>query len=235
MMAGGGRVIEVRDDERQTGDSSLPAAELLWPAEPEPTDPDQAEPTTADDGEAWQRLRTGDEDAFRELFQRHSKAVYNYAFRGTGSWAAADDVVQVVFTAVLRRALAADLPALRLPSARPMLFAMARKECANQLRSVRRQARLADRIRMHDTGHADDNTEAWLAAETAMNQILESLRVLPANQREVIALVRWSGLSLAEAAETLGVPVGTVKSRLNRAHRRLADTPLAGLLRGERS
>lgn len=235
MMAGGGRVTEVRDDERQADGFDPPAVDAQW-LDPDPQDPpDPAEAPSSDDGEAWQRLSSGDEGAFRELFQRHSKTVYNYAFRGTGSWAAADDVVQVVFTAVLRRALAGDLPALRLPSARPLLFAMARKECANQLRSVRRQARLADRIRLHETGHAGDNTEDWLAAETAMNQILESLRVLPANQREVIALVRWSGLSLAEAAEALGVPIGTVKSRLNRAQRRLGDTPLAGLLRGERS
>ncbi|MFC7620708.1 RNA polymerase sigma factor [Microlunatus sp. GCM10028923] len=235
MMAIGGRVSDVRDDERQSGEPAVPAAELLWPADLDAIEPDPVDLPSSDDGDLWERLRSADEEAFRELFLRHNKAVYNYAFRGTGSWAAADDVVQVVFTAVLRRALAADLPALRLASARPILFAMARKECANQLRSVRRQARLADRIRMHETGHAADNTAEWLAAETAMRQIAESLQVLPANQREVIALVRWSGLSLAEAAESLGVPIGTVKSRLNRAQRRLGDTPLAGLLRGERS
>lgn len=196
---------------------------------PEPPSTIDAEP---DDTELWCDLRAGDEEALRTLFVRHGHAVYNFAFRRTGSWSVADDVAQSAFTTVWRRAVAGNLAELRLPSARPILFAIARKEGANQLRSARRQARLTARIAADRELPATDNTDEWLAAESAMRQINESLQILPQPQREVIALVRWSGLSLAEAAESLGVPIGTVKSRLNRAHRRLIDTPLAGLLKG---
>ncbi len=246
MTVSGERVCDVRDDDRPGRDPSGPAANMLSPDPPDPPDPPDTDPdlpgpevpdpdvSGSDDREVWECLRSGDQEAIRPLFLRYSRAIYNYAFRGSGSWAVADDVVQVIFTLVLRKALAGDLPALRLPSAGPMLFAMARKECSNQLRSARRQAKLAERIRINESSRAGDNTAEWLAAESAMNEIIESLRILPAGQREAVALVRWSGLSLAEAAEALGVPIGTVKSRLNRAQLRLSATPLAGLLRGER-
>ncbi|WP_217428104.1 RNA polymerase sigma factor [Microlunatus speluncae] len=206
----------------------LPEPASTVAADPDP-DSDESGP---DDSGLWRELRTGDEESFRDLLVRHGRAVYNFAFRRTGSWSVAEDVAQSTFTTVWRRAVAGDLAVLRLPSARPILFAIARKEAANQLRSARRQARLAARIAADRDVATADNTDAWLAAESAMRQINESLQVLPQQQREVIALVRWSGLSLAEAAESLGVPVGTVKSRLNRAHRRLSGTPLAGLLKG---
>lgn len=194
--------------------------------------PPPTEEVEADDADLWRDLRSGDEEALRTLFVRHGHAVYNFAFRRTGSWSVAEDVAQATFTTVWRRAVTGDLAELRLSSARPILFAIARKEAGNQLRSARRQTRLTARIAADRDDPTADNTDEWLAAENAMRQIIESLRILPQPQREVIALVRWSGLSLAEAAESLGVPVGTVKSRLNRAHRRLSETPLAGLLKG---
>ncbi|HLT62377.1 MAG TPA: sigma-70 family RNA polymerase sigma factor [Microlunatus sp.] len=208
---------------------------------PEPAEPDRfddpapgpaADPDPDDDGGLWRDLRAGDEGALRTLFVRHGRAVYNFAFRSTGSWSVAEDVAQATFTTVWRRAVTGDLPELRLASARPILFAFARKEGGNQLRSARRQARLAVRLAGERGKTAADDTGEWLAAEAAMRQIDQALRVLPRQQREVIALVCWSGLTPAEAAAALGVPVGTIKSRLSRARRRLADTPLAALLTG---
>jgi RNA polymerase sigma-70 factor (ECF subfamily) len=191
-----------------------------------------------DDSALWQDLRGGDREAFRALFLRHSDAVYNFAFRRTSSWAIADDVVQATFTTLWRRVLDRTVDELRLPSARPVLFSMARNECSNQVRSGKRQSRLADRIES-DRIEADarepgtDNTDDWVTAESTMQEIRRAMRLLPKSQREVIELVSWSELSLAEAGVALGVPVGTVKSRLKRARDRLLRTPLAGLLRGE--
>ncbi len=229
-MAPGERSGYVRSDDRGDGVvGRLPEPPPTVGAEPDDPGSDGA---GSDDFVLWADLRGGDEEALRSLFVRHGHAVYNFSFRRTGSWSVAEDVAQSTFTTVWRRAVAGDLAELRLPSARPILFAFARREAANQLRSARRQARLAARIAAGRDDLSADNTDEWLAAESAMRQINESLQILPQQQREVIALVRWSGLSLAEAAESLGVPVGTVKSRLNRAHCRLRDTPLAGLLEG---
>ncbi len=210
----------MRDEQRRDGAPVEPAAD---PALDDPA---------LDDSALWQDLRGGDREAFASLFLRHSDAVYNFAFRRTSSWSVAEDVVQATFSTLWRRVLDHTVDELRLPSARPVLFAMARNECSNQLRSGKRQQRLADRIEADSGDPGVDNTDDWVLAESTMQELKRALRLLPRSQREVIELVSWSELSLAEAGETLGVPVGTVKSRLKRARDRLLRTPLAGLLRG---
>ncbi len=74
--------------------------------------------------------------------------------------------------------------------------------------------------------------DRWIAAESTMAEIRASLAGLSADQRDAIELVWWSGLSTAEAAEALGVPVGTVKSRLARARAVLSQSQLADLRAG---
>lgn len=181
------------------------------------------------DRELWEQLRTGDESALTELFQRHSDAVYNFAFRRTSSWPAAEDVVQATFLALWRRARAGRIDQLTLDSARPLLLVMAGHECGNVLRTFRRQSALRDRIELIDpTGPVPDHSTAAAARiddERAMSDVRRILDRIPAKQREVVELVVWSECSMADAARVLGIPEGTVKSRLARAR-----TSLAGLL-----
>jgi RNA polymerase sigma-70 factor (ECF subfamily) len=187
-----------------------------------------SEPTRSD-RDLWHAVGSGDEVAFRELFHRYSRMIYNYCFRRTGTWSLAEDAVQATFATLWRRAVAGKVDELRLDSARPMLLAMARDECHNANRSRSRHVRLIDRASAA-TGGAADNTAAWVEAETTMRAIRQALAPLPRHQRDVVELVAWSGLSMAEAAATLGISVGTVKSRLSRARSRLANTPIASLL-----
>jgi RNA polymerase sigma-70 factor (ECF subfamily) len=182
------------------------------------------------DRSLWARLRSADEHAFAELFHRHCDAVYNFAFRRTSSWSAAEDVAQATFAALWRRARAGSIERLDLESARPLLLVMAGHECGNVLRSSRRQAALRDRIELIDSaGSAVPDHSAIAAAkvddERSMSDIRRLLGKLPVKQREVVELVVWSECSMAEAARALGVPEGTVKSRLARAR-----ASLAGLL-----
>lgn len=184
----------------------------------------------ATDRGLWDRLRSADEHAFAELFHRHCDAVHNFAFRRTSSWSAAEDVVQATFATLWRRARTGRVDPLDLDSARPLLLVMAGHECGNVLRSSRRQAALRDRIQLIDSaGTAEPDHSSVAAAkvddERAMSDIRRILDKLPAKQREVVELVVWSECSMAEAARVLGVPEGTVKSRLARAR-----TSLAGLL-----
>jgi RNA polymerase sigma-70 factor (ECF subfamily) len=176
----------------------------------------------AADPDLWGRLSTGDEAAFRLLFARHRDAVYNYAFRRTASWSTAEDVAQATFLALWRRALRGGVEPLQLDSARPVLLAMARNECHNAGRKRMRSLRLVDAVGKERTVNSD-NVNDWLEAETIMGKIRRALSALPADQRDVVELVAWSELSLAEAAAVLGVPLGTVKSRLSRARERLRD------------
>ena len=177
------------------------------------------------DRDLWERLREADEPALAELFHRHSDAVYNFAFRRTASWATAEDVVQATFTALWRRARAGRIDRLTLDSARPLLLVMAGHECSNALRSSRRQSALRDRIELLERDSTPDHsgtTAAKVDDERAMSDIRRLLDKLPAKQREVVELVVWSECSMAEAARVLGVPEGTVKSRLARARGSLA-------------
>ena len=181
------------------------------------------------DADLWRALNRADEGAFRELFLRHSDGVYNYCFRRTASWSAAEDAVQATFAALWRRAVAGTVEELRLDSARPVLLTMARNACSNANRSRDRQLALVDRIREAPRDTVDD-AGRWVESENTMRLIRQALSVLPANQREVVELVAWSELSMAAAAEVLHVSVGTVKSRLFRARARLASSPISGLL-----
>jgi RNA polymerase sigma-70 factor (ECF subfamily) len=177
------------------------------------------------DRELWDRLRLADELALTELFHRHSDAVYNYAFRRTSSWSIAEEVVQATFTTLWRRATGGRIDALTMDSARPLLFTVARLECNNATRAARRLRALRDRLRLTDVPTVPDHSGTAAAAvdsERLMSGVRRVLAKLPAAQRDVIELVAWSGCSMAEAAEVLGVAEGTVKSRLARARRRLA-------------
>lgn len=172
----------------------------------------------------WERLRTGSESAFAEIFARHSDAVYNFAFRRTACWATAEDITQATFVTLWRRALAGRTDVLRHDSARAVLLAMAGHESANTLRGLRRLTALKRKVSVEET--ADDHADrvaADIDSERQMRRVRELVDRLPASQREVVELVWWSGCSMQEAADALSVPVGTVKSRLSRARARLGE------------
>ncbi|MGO4360995.1 RNA polymerase sigma factor [Terrabacter sp. RAF57] len=189
-------------------------------------EPRSAAAMAADDRVLWSRLAGADDAALTELYRRHCDAVYNFAFRRTASWAAAEDVVQATFTAVWRRARAGTVDALRSETARAVLLVMAGQECANAARTARRQRLLHGRIEA-DSGGAVSPDHAGSTAERVddelqMSEVRRALRLIPRVQREAIELVVWSHCSIAEAAGALGVSEGTVKSRLHRARQSLS-------------
>jgi RNA polymerase sigma-70 factor (ECF subfamily) len=183
-----------------------------------------------DDQHLWSRAREGDPAAFGELFTRHSTVVYNYCFRLTGSWKTAEDLTSVVFLeAWRRREDVADGAGFV-----PWLLGLASKVARNSTRAVRRHRRLlaklppaviaggaADAVpHTNGTGPAvapDDDAEGRAEDERRMKQILRVFRRLPKQEQEVLALCVWGERTYAEAAVALGIPVGTVRSRLARA------------------
>lgn len=172
----------------------------------------------------WEALREGSEAAFAQLFVRHSDAVYNFAFRRVACWSTADDVTQATFLALWRRAQRGRVDPLRRDTARAVLLAMAGLECANTVRGRNRFAALLRRVPV-DRVHRDhaEAVDARVDGERRMRDIRAAVDRLPAAQRAVVELVWWSGCSMQDAADALGVPVGTVKSRLSRARARLGE------------
>lgn len=129
----------------------------------------------------------------------------------------AEEAVQDTFVKAWRAAPTFD-PARGLA---PWLYAIARRAAAD---IARREGRRPTTMPLpatdvgplaHDGPALDQAWEAW--------QVRTALRDLPGDERELLRLAHYVGLSQSEIADHLGLPIGTVKSRTHRAHRRLAE------------
>jgi RNA polymerase sigma factor (sigma-70 family) len=179
----------------------------------------------------WALVRKGDADALGRLFDRHHRAIYNYCFRHTSDWVTAEDLTSIVFLEAWRRR---DVE-LTSGFVLAWLFGIARNVVRNRKRSERRHRAALARlpIEFRTPSFADD-ADARLDAERAMRAILAAAKRLPRREGEVLSLCVWSGLSYEEAVLSLGVPVGTVRSRLSRARQRLRELePGSGHVLGE--
>ncbi|MFJ8112957.1 RNA polymerase sigma factor [Streptomyces sp. NPDC096132] len=183
------------------------------------------------------RIRAGDHDAFGELFDAYARSVYNHAFRLTGEWAVAEEVVSLTFLDAwrLRGRLDEDGGSLR-----PWLLGIATNVTRNTRRAARRHAAAVSRL-PRDEAVRDfaDEVAGRLDDAARLDLVRTALTRLRRADREVLALCVWSGLDYQAAAEALGVPVGTVRSRLSRARTKLAkylELPhSAGQMRGDRA
>jgi RNA polymerase sigma-70 factor (ECF subfamily) len=165
-------------------------------------------------------IREGDDDAFGQLFDAYARSVYNHAFRLTGDWSTAEDVVSLTFLEAwrLRRRVDAEGGSLR-----PWLLGIATNIVRNTRRAARRHAAALTRLPPGEAVRdiADEVADRVDDAEQ-LAVVRLALDTLRRNEREILALCVWSELDYATAAEALGIPVGTVRSRLSRARKKLA-------------
>ncbi|MEU9877477.1 RNA polymerase sigma factor [Streptomyces phaeochromogenes] len=165
------------------------------------------------------RVRAGDPDAFRQLFDEHASVVHRHAVRMTGNWVMADDIVSLTFLEAWRlreRVLPGD------DSLRPWLLGIATNVARNTARAARRHQAALSKVPPPDPvpDFADEVTQRMAdTAELAAAQ--KALSRMRRGEREVFTLCVWEGLDAATAAEALGVAVGTVRARLSRARKRL--------------
>ena len=156
----------------------------------------------------------GDEHAFAALYDRHRDWVVRLAFRFTGSRDDALDVLQETFIYVLKK-----IPGLRLTAGmRTFLYPVVKHISLNLVRKRKRM--IVDSDRLPDRPAPTDDDPAAQRAELAV-----VVGQLPEAQREVLLMRFADGLALAEIAEALQIPLGTVKSRLHKALRTLAQSP----------
>ncbi|WP_433304184.1 RNA polymerase sigma factor [Actinoplanes sp. CA-030573] len=175
-------------------------------------------------------MAVGDEAAFGTLFDRHSRAVYNHAFRLCGSWSVAEDVTQATFLTMWRKRGTAQLTHA---TALPWLLVVAGNHVRTEWRSARRLQALLGRIPGgHDPDPADD-VAGRVDDERTMRRVLAAARRLPRAEREAFALCVWSGVSYPQAAAVLGVTEAAIRSRVSRARARLTTMP--GLTLAEES
>lgn len=151
--------------------------------------------------------RSGDREAFEELVHEHTPGIYRLTRAIVGE-ALASDVVQEVFLSAWR-----ELPKLREPDKfRAWLHRVAVNRSRSALRSQRRVRELDIALLQGSLPAGDYHSDVETRA--ALMPVLLSL---PFDQRVVVALHYAGGLTLAETANVLGIPEGTVKSRLNAA------------------
>jgi len=176
-----------------------------------------------DDGETpdvrlWARACAGDHSAFGDLFVRHANRIHNYCFRRTGSWTLAEDATSQTFMEAWRKRSSIAVT----DSLLPWLFVAANNACRNTERGRRRTANLLAKTPLtQDVGDHADEVAARIDSERQMQRVLSALRTLKRADQDVVAMCDWEGLSYEEAAAALGVPIGTVRSRLSRARARL--------------
>ena len=185
--------------------------------------PDMNEVVAATDRELWAAAVNGDADAFGALFERHSRAVYNLAFRSTANWAAAEDAASDVFLTAWRRRSEVVFTT-ESGSVLPWLLGVAANHLRNQRRTRRRAATALVRLNAREVQpDYSDEILGRLADEAQMAEVQAVVEQLPEQERDVLALCAWAGLDYAEAAIALAVPVGTVRSRLSRARTHLRE------------
>jgi RNA polymerase sigma factor (sigma-70 family) len=183
---------------------------------------DMKKVVAASDRELWERTVGGDADSFGLLFERHGRAVYNFAFRRTANWAAAEDAASEVFLVAWRRRAEVVFSG-ESGSILPWLLGVA----TNYLRNVRRAQTRGEvalaRLGVEAQPDFSDEVVGRLGDEARMAEVLRVVDELPEHERDVLALCAWSGLDYGEAALALSVPVGTVRSRLSRARTHLRE------------
>ena len=169
-----------------------------------------------------ERARTGDVDAYEQLVRQHERLALRIAHVTCGSAADAEEAVQDAFVKAYRA-----LPRFRVGAAfRPWVLAIVTNEARNLRRARGRRERLVLRVTDQDprrgaSGDAAPSPEAAVIDDETATELEQALSRLGDDDREVLACRYLLELSERETAQTLGIRVGTVKSRTSRALARL--------------
>ena len=158
------------------------------------------------------RFRSGDPDAARDLYDAYGRAVFAVAYRALGDRSLAEEAVQQTFLQAWRAAGRFDPD--REPG--PWLYAIARRVAVDVYRRERRHLATDEEPEVALLPPSFEATwEAW-EVRLALDQI-------PDDEQTILRATHYLGLTHEETAERLGIPIGTVKSRSYRAHRRMAE------------
>jgi len=173
------------------------------------------------DEELLRRIAGADQDAVRTLYQRHGRLVYSLAMRVLGNVTAAEEVTQDVFVRVWEKAASYDPSKARVGT---WLARIARNRAIDVLRSAAMRSSRAQ-ANWDDMTDAPDMTAADPGKGVIDSQRRDEVRAavgsLPADQRRALMLAFFHGLTHEQISRALGTPLGTVKTRIRDAMRKL--------------
>jgi len=211
--------VEFRRDPEEMGLSyALPAA--MPHATRRETSEDAPREPRPSDGDLIRRVARRDPNAFEALYRRYARPVFGLALRRLGDRMRAEDAVQETFTAVWRSARTYKP---ERGAGAPWLYAVARNAIVDRTRN-----RTEPPGENPDVPSAEAGPDERAEASYTSWRVHRALEELPPNERDVIELAYYGGLSQSEVADFLNIPLGTVKTRTRSGLGRLAD-----LLEGE--
>jgi RNA polymerase sigma-70 factor, ECF subfamily len=167
-----------------------------------------------------------DAAAFAEVYDRHAGAIVRFLVRRVGR-DAGDELLGDVFRIAFERRGAYDRTR---PDAAPWLYGIASNLVGKHWRGAARRDRALARLARDPAGDGgsndgDERVVAAIDASRRLPAVAEVIGRLPAPERDTLLLYAWEDLTYEEIAIVLDVPVGTVRSRLNRTRRRLREPP----------
>jgi RNA polymerase sigma-70 factor (ECF subfamily) len=199
-----------------------------WPRRIRPllrdvTSEEELPPNPATDDELMAGLNAGRMVALEQLYDRYSSLVFSVSLRVLYDWQLAEDVTQEVFLRLWQRPHSYDSTRGRLLS---WLMSVTRNRAIDERRRLSRRHRNEDEdepnLELRDVDAGGDPVLGATLAETR-RIVLAAMQVLPAPQRQVVELAYFGGLTQTEIAERTGVPLGTVKTRVRLAMRKLRE------------
>jgi RNA polymerase sigma-70 factor (ECF subfamily) len=162
------------------------------------------------------RLAQGDADAVRAFYEQYGRPVFTVCYRALGDRVLAEDATQATFLQAWRAAETFDVS--RDPA--PWLYAIARRAAVDVYRRERRHR--VERLDREDDPEIVVLPQSFEATWEAW-EVRTAVERLTPEERLVVESTFFLGMTHEETAQRLGVPIGTVKSRAHRAHRRLAS------------
>ncbi len=175
----------------------------------------------SDDGALIERLKRRDPQALAELYDRYGRLAYSLALRVVRDPAIAEDLVQETFLRVWNRVHSID-PAKNALG--PWLLAIARNRAIDYLRSSAGRSRTLS-VELDESDHASlyRELEAGILLSDQLRRVKAALDKLQPNQRTVMELAYFEGLSQTEMSAKMGQPLGTIKTWVRTALRSLRD------------
>ena len=176
------------------------------------------------DEELISLMGAGDAGAFAALYDRHSRAVYSLSYRMTGERQAAEDLAQDAFLKAWR---SAGTYRSQRGSVKTWILTVVHNRGIDLLRSSASRRKTREKAEAEAEAPRSYPSEAFSEAWSnhQRDRLREALRDIPCDQREVLALVHFSGLTQTEVSERLGLPLGTVKGRVRIGLRKLRAHP----------
>lgn len=163
-----------------------------------------------------------DKDALAALYERYGRRVFSLAVRILNDSVTSEEVTQDVFLSIWRRGASYSPDKGKFTT---WLFSIAHNRTIDELRRRRRDLnRGNDDVEEHlDIIAADISPDDSAVAQSEYAMVREAMKALPPEQRQVVELAYFRGLTQAEIAEKMGQPLGTVKTRMRLALKKLRD------------